>query len=64
MGTCMGTYMGTYMGTCMGTCTGRIYIVITYKHIAVLQLMMFGENGAFPPTRDGCIHSLSMRERG
>ena len=24
----------------------------------------FGENGAFPPTRDGCIHSLSMRERG
>ena len=22
-----------------------------------------GENGAFPPTRDGCIHSLSMRER-
>ena len=23
-----------------------------------------GENGAFPPTRDGCIHSLSMRERG
>ncbi len=37
----MGTCMGTYMGTCMGTCTGRIYIVITYKHIAVLQLMMF-----------------------
>ena len=25
---------------------------------------MDGENGAFPPTRDGCIHSLSMRERG
>ena len=25
---------------------------------------VFGENGAFPPTRDGCIHSLSMRERG
>ena len=23
---------------------------------------MTGENGAFPPTRDGCIHSLSMRE--
>ena len=23
-----------------------------------------GENGAFPPTRNGCIHSLSMRERG
>ena len=22
-----------------------------------------GENGAFPPTRDDCIHSLSMRER-
>ena len=25
---------------------------------------LLGENGAFPPTRDGCIHSLSMRERG
>ena len=23
-----------------------------------------GENGAFPPTRNGCIHSLSMREMG
>ena len=22
-----------------------------------------GENGAFPPTRDDCIHSLSMREK-
>ena len=28
------------------------------------QLKIYGENGAFPPTRDGCIHSLSMRERG
>ena len=27
-------------------------------------IIMPGENGAFPPTRDGCIHSLSMRERG
>ena len=26
--------------------------------------MICGENGAFPPTRDGCIHSLSMRKRG
>lgn len=37
----MGTCMGASMGTCMGTSTGCIYIVITYKHIAVLQLMMF-----------------------
>lgn len=37
----MGVFIGTCMGTCMGTCTGRIYIVITYKHIAVLQLMIF-----------------------
>lgn len=29
------------MDACMGACTGCIYIVITYKHIAVLQLMMF-----------------------
>ena len=26
--------------------------------------VILGENGAFPPTRNGCIHSLSMRERG
>jgi len=25
---------------------------------------LIGENGAFPPTRNGCIHSLSMREMG
>ena len=29
-----------------------------------LRYLLNGENGAFPPTRDGCIHSLSMRERG
>ena len=29
-----------------------------------LRRAIDGENGAFPPTRDGCIHSLSMRERG
>ena len=29
-----------------------------------LNSAQVGENGAFPPTRDGCIHSLSMRERG
>ena len=28
------------MGACMGACTGCIYIVITYKHIAVLQLVI------------------------
>ena len=26
--------------------------------------LIAGENGAFPPTRNGCIHSLSMREMG
>ena len=30
----------------------------------VNYLDKIGENGAFPPTRDGCIHSLSMRKRG
>ena len=34
---------------------GITFLNITYKD---------GENGAFPPTRDGCIHSLSMRKRG
>ncbi len=33
--------MGSCMDACMGACMGGIYIVITYKHIAVLQLMMF-----------------------
>ena len=39
--------------------------------IAMVNVMLYpgslakhGENGAFPPTRDGCIHSLSMRKRG
>ena len=32
------------------------------ERMAALQKA--GENGAFPPTRDGCIHSLSMRKRG
>ena len=27
-----------------------------------LPKRMSGENGAFPPTRDGCIHSLSCYE--
>ena len=35
-----------------------------YDWGAVKRLDNYGENGAFPPTRDGCIHSLSMRERG
>ena len=33
-------------------------------HYHDLEYILNGENGAFPPTRDGCIHSLSMRERG
>ena len=30
----------------------------------IYERLKYGENGAFPPTRDGCIHSLSMRKRG
>jgi len=26
--------------------------------------MLSGENGAFPPRRDSCIHSLPMRKCG
>ncbi len=40
-------------------CNSLISITIPSSVIAI-----GGENGAFPPTRDGCIHSLSMRERG
>ena len=32
--------------------------------VFVLGGVQAGENGAFPPTRNGCIHSLSMREMG
>lgn len=35
-----------------------------YEGDGVEVVVLGGENGAFPPTRDGCIHSLSMRERG
>ena len=45
--------------------------VLTHDDVAPQQsyllsgtLFLLGENGAFPPTRNGCIHSLSMRERG
>ena len=34
------------------------------RQIVEIFNILNGENGAFPPTRDGCIHSLSMRERG
>ena len=38
----------------------------TYNNYKLVDIICLkpGENGAFPPTRDGCIHSLSMRERG
>lgn len=35
--------------------------LISAKRIPIIGC---GENGAFPPTRNGCIHSLSMREMG
>ena len=39
-------------------------ILVTYGIRDGRSINVDGENGAFPPTRDGCIHSLSMRERG
>ena len=42
----------------------HIWLEAPIPTIAVKLLPERGENGAFPPTRDGCIHSLSMRERG
>ena len=32
------------MGACMGTCIGFVSIAITYKHIMVLQFMMFAQH--------------------
>ena len=34
------------------------------RNLVAATIILYGENGAFPPTRDGCIHSLSMRKRG
>ena len=46
-------------------CLPFIGTILYLKKIgAELIDVQSGENGAFPPTRDGCIHSLSMRERG
>ena len=45
-----------------------LYYFYRRKHIPITHKEYYedksGENGAFPPTRNGCIHSLSMRERG
>ena len=32
------------MGACMGTCMGVVSIAIPYKHIAILQFMMFAQH--------------------
>ncbi len=51
----------------------KVYTVVLAVVAVVLMVVavvlykcffLVGENGAFPPTRNGCIHSLSMRERG
>ena len=42
----------------------RIQYEVLKEQRAEYGEQVIGENGAFPPTRNGCIHSLSMRERG
>ena len=42
----------------------RIVLVSSSYRSPIVLASGSGENGAFPPTRDGCIHSLSMRKRG
>lgn len=42
----------------------RFVIQTAISILTAIATALGGENGAFPPTRDGCIHSLSMRERG
>ena len=39
-------------------------IIPVFNEEILSEYYEVGENGAFPPTRNGCIHSLSMRERG
>ena len=57
-----GTKVGALLGEALvytNTRAPKYIFTIIKRHGALL-----GENGAFPPTRNGCIHSLSMRERG
>lgn len=37
-------FVKTCMGACMGTCMGFVSIAIPYKHITVLQFMMFAQH--------------------
>ena len=53
-------FKGTYINQYYHTATDRLVDESTSDELT----LSIGENGAFPPTRDGCIHSLSMRERG
>ena len=50
-----------YLFFIKGTMKSYFPKAVSYNRFVELES---GENGAFPPTRDGCIHSLSMRERG
>ena len=60
-------HKGEVMITCAGT-VGKCVVYdgkdAYYQDSNIVWIDNPGENGAFPPTRDGCIHSLSMRERG
>ena len=42
----------------------NIFVKAVIRSKSIPFPIQAGENGAFPPTRNGCIHSLSMRERG
>ncbi len=52
-------------GATIGEISITTYPVCTKQGIlGIVPKQNIGENGAFPPTRNGCIHSLSMREMG
>ena len=57
-----------YNKAVMVRCTGSSYPAINSEDLSKIPFYKCGiteqngENGAFPPTRNGCIHSLSMRE--
>ena len=56
--------LSVYKESCSLFKDKRYALIVDESMMIGSEKLLLGENGAFPPTRDGCIHSLSMRKRG